>query len=211
MRLTKADIEQLERRKRLNIINSITGIKPANLIGTKSKNGQTNLAIFSSVVHLGSNPALIGFIMRPTGDVPRHTYENIKETGTYTINHVPTNLVDRAHYTSAKIDRSVSEFDRCGLTAEYLESFDSPFVKESHLKIGLSLMDEVPIKINGTSLIIGQIEQLIVPDQAVDDNGYIDLSLFNTAGISGLNSYYSLSPIASFPYARPDEIPDFSK
>lgn len=211
MRLTKADIEQLERRKRLNIINSITGIKPANLIGTKSKNGQTNLAIFSSVVHLGSNPALIGFIMRPTGDVPRHTYENIKETGIYTINHVPTNLADRAHYTSAKIDRSVSEFDRCGLTAEYLESFDSPFVKESHLKIGLSLVDEVPIKINGTSLIIGQIEQLIVPDQAVDDNGYIDLSLFNTAGISGLNSYYSLSPIASFPYARPDEIPDFSE
>lgn len=211
MHLSKTDIQKLEHRKRLNIINSITGIKPANLIGTKSDDDQTNVAIFSSVVHLGSNPALIGFIMRPTGEVPRHTYENIKENGFYTINHVPTVIVNRAHYTSAKVDRSVSEFDRCGLTEEYIGDFHAPFVKECHIKMGLKFMDEIPIKLNGTTMIVGEINELIMPDQAVDEKGYIDLSLFNTAGISGLNNYYTLSPIASFPYARPEEIPDFSK
>ncbi|GAB4245738.1 MAG: flavin reductase [Ekhidna sp.] len=209
MHLIKEDIQKLESKKRLNIINSVSGIKPANLIGTKSKSGQTNVAIFSSVVHLGSNPALLGFIVRPTGEVPRHTYENIKETHTYTINHVPTNLADKAHYTSAKLDRSVSEFDRCGLTEEYIGKFPAPFVKECALKIGMRLVDEIPIKTNGTILIIGEIETLIIPDQALNEKGHIDLSLYNTAGISGLNSYYSLSPVASFPYARPDEIPDF--
>jgi len=209
MYLSKSDIENMERKKRLNIINSVSGIKPANLIGTKSTDGQSNVAIFSSVIHLGSNPALLGFIMRPTDDVPRHTYENIKETELYTINHVPTSIADRAHYTSAKLDRSISEFERCGLTEEYVDDFHAPFVQESSLKIGMRKVDEIPIQVNGTLLLIGQIEHLIIPDEAVDQKGYIDLSVFNTAGISGLNTYYSLNPVASFPYARPEEIPDF--
>ena len=209
MHLTKEDIQNLDRVKRLNIINSVSGIKPANLIGTKANNGQTNLAIFSSVVHLGSNPALLGFVMRPTDDVPRHTYEYIKETGVYTINHVQVTIADRAHYTSAKIDRDVSEFDRCGLTEEYLAGFHAPYVKECSLKIGMKLVDEVPIKINGTIMIIGEIQHLTLPDNAVNEKGYIDLSLYNTAGISGLNNYYSLKYESTFPYARPEEIPAY--
>ena len=59
MYFSKKDIINASRIHRLNLINSITGIKPANLIGTISKDGHTNLAIFSSVIHLGSNPALI--------------------------------------------------------------------------------------------------------------------------------------------------------
>ncbi|WP_223787246.1 flavin reductase [Marinicella meishanensis] len=88
--LINADqIQQMDRIKRLNFINAITGIKPANLIGSNSPKHGSNLAIFSSVVHLGSNPALLGFITRPTGEVPRNTLENIEATGYYTINHVP--------------------------------------------------------------------------------------------------------------------------
>ena len=63
---SKQNILELEKVKRLNIINSITGIKPGNLIGSIDDNNKnTNLAIFSSVVHLGSHPALLGFILRP--------------------------------------------------------------------------------------------------------------------------------------------------
>ena len=57
MHLTDADIQKLDRIQRLNIINSVTGIKPANLIGTISNADEPNLAIFSSVVHLGSKYA----------------------------------------------------------------------------------------------------------------------------------------------------------
>ena len=209
MNLTKEDIQNLDHVKRLNIINSISGIKPANLIGTRAKDGQTNVAIFSSVVHLGSNPALLGFIMRPTDDVPRHTYENIKQTSYYTINHVPVSIAEKAHYTSAKLDRAISEFDQCGLTEEYQNDFHAPHVKECSLKIGMKMVEEIPITLNDTILIIGQVEHLIIPDNVVNEKGYIDLSLCDTAGISGLNNYYSLKLEASFPYARPNEIPDF--
>ncbi|MCS7053720.1 MAG: flavin reductase, partial [Ignavibacterium sp.] len=86
MIITKEKILDFERRYRINFVNSLSGFKSANLIGTISKSGITNLAIFSSVIHVGANPPLIGILFRPLS-VPRHTYNNIKETGCFTINH----------------------------------------------------------------------------------------------------------------------------
>jgi flavin reductase (DIM6/NTAB) family NADH-FMN oxidoreductase RutF len=209
MKLTRKDIQALDSVTRLKIINAVTGIKPANLIGTMSEDGLTNVAIFSSVVHLGSNPPLLGFVMRPQGEVPRNTYQNIIETGVYTINHIHPEFVERAHYTSAKFDADLSEFNRCKLTKEFIPSFHAPFVEESTFKIGLKFQQEVKIERNGTSLIIGEIEHLFIPDEAINEEYEIDLEKSNTVGISGLNSYYSLQKIADYPYARVNETPGF--
>ncbi|GAA3515693.1 flavin reductase [Aquimarina addita] len=209
MQYTKAEIEEMDSVKRLKIINAVSGIKPANLIGTISGQGETNLAIFSSVFHLGSSPALVGFIMRPVGEVPRHTYENIMQNGEYTINHIHQSFTKNAHYTSAKLDRKISEFEKCNLIEEYITGFKAPFVKESKLKIGMRFVQAIDIPLNGTILMIGEIRHLILPDGCMDDHLDIDLSSMDTVGISGLNTYYSLKKILEFPYARAEEIPDF--
>lgn len=208
MRLSKQDIENKGKVERLNLVNSITGIKPANLIGTVDNDGKTNLGIFSSVIHLGSFPALIGFIMRPKGDVPRHTYENIMDNGFYTINHVHPSFVKQAHYTSAKFEKEESEFDEVNLQEEYLDGFKAPFVEESLVKMGLKFVEEIPIKQNGTILIIGEIQLIDIPDHIVDEIGQIDLSGTST-GISGLNRYYDLNLSDEFPYVRRTEVPHF--
>ena len=140
--------------------------------------GQTNLAIFSSVVHLGSNPALLGFISRPRTAEVGHTYKNILENGYYTINHIHQEFIKNAHYTSAKFDAEISEFERCGLTEHYIKNFTAPFVKESSFKIGLRFKEAIDIKLNGTVLMIGEIENIILPDEAMVDND-IDLSLIH--------------------------------
>jgi len=211
MYFSKADIENEDRIKRLNMINSISGIKPGNLIGTISNGGVTNLAIFSSIVHLGSQPGYFGFIVRPDSEVRRHTYENIQENGCFTVNHIHTNFIERAHYTSAKFEAEISEFDVCGLTEEYQYGFKAPFVKESTLKMAMKHVESVPIKSTNTVMVIGEIQHLIIPDHAMDAKGYIDLSLINDVGISGLNCYYSLKKIKELPYARTNEVPDFKK
>ena len=56
----REDIENLEKQFRINLVNSLSGYKSANLIATKSKDEITNVAIYSSVIHLGSNPPLLG-------------------------------------------------------------------------------------------------------------------------------------------------------
>lgn len=211
MHLSRLDIKNTPKIKRLNIVNSITGIKPGNLIGTVSKGGHTNLAIFSSIVHLGSNPALIGFILRPQEKVRRDTYQNIIDTSFYTINHIPTHKVKNAHYTSTKFKEEVSEFEKCGFTEEYSSGFLAPYVKESSIKIGMRFLETIPIKMNNTMMIIGEIEHLFFPDRSISEEGYIDLEKAESTGISGLNSYYSLKLLSSFPYARINELPNFDK
>ena len=211
MYLSHDDIKSLPRVKRLNIINSVTGIKPANLVATRSTEGRTNVGIFSSVVHLGSDPALIGFFFRPQHEKPRDTYLNIRSTRYYTINQVPSQWVKNAHFTSAKFPHEISEFHRCGFTEEYLYDFHAPFVKESHLKMGLEMVSEIPIPVNKTILMIGKIIHLHFPDVMMDPEGNLDLETIETAGISGVNTYYKVSKLSQFPYAHLKSVPDFSK
>lgn len=211
MHFTKDAISKMERIKKINLINSITGIKPTNLIGTKSNRGESNLAIFSSVIHLGSNPPLIGFVSRPDAEVPRHTLQNIQENGFYTINHVPENYIKNAHYTSAKFPKEISEFEACNLTEQYQFHFQAPFVKESNLKIGLKFLQSIPIEINGTVLILGEIIHLVLPENSLDENYHLDLSQLKSTGISGLNTYYKFQKINQFPYARPENLPEFKR
>ena len=184
--------------KRLNIINSITGIKPANLISTIDERNRHNLAIFSSVVHLGSNPALIGFILRPQQKIRRHTYENILGNGYYTINHLPNHKTLEGHYTSAKFDKETSEYDVCHFTPEFQHEFPVPYVKESFLKMGLKHVESIPIKYNGTVMIVGKILQVYVAKSSLSEEGYINLEEAKSVGISGLNTYYDLKKIASY-------------
>lgn len=208
MQVDREEIEKMDRKYRLNLVNSASGIKPANLIGTRSVDGQENVAIFSSIVHLGSNPAQLGFVMRPPSDPPRDTYPNILDTGYYTINHVSTPFIKKAHYTSAKLDRDDSEFNRMKIDQEYVADFHAPFVKESLVKLGMKYMDSVPLP-NGCTFVIGTVELLICPDHAVNTYGQIDLESYDCAGISGLNTYYKLTKVNSFPYVRTHELPNF--
>jgi flavin reductase (DIM6/NTAB) family NADH-FMN oxidoreductase RutF len=208
MQLEKSEIENLDRKYKLNLINSISGIKPANLIGTRSSDGRENVAIFSSVIHLGSNPAQLGFIMRPQIEAQSDTYLNINETGYYTINHVSEDFVQKAHYTSAKLGRDESEFERMKLQKEIIGDFQAPFVKESAVKIGMKHMQSIPLP-NDCILIIGTVELLVFPDEAINKLGQMNLEAYDLVGISGLNTYYGLKKLDSFPYVRSHEIPDF--
>ena len=103
-KITLSEISKMDKVPRLNLINSATGYKSANLIGTCSTDGKENVAIFSSVTHLGSEPPLVGFILRPT-TVPRDTYKNIRETDFFTINHITEEMIADAHHTSANYEQ----------------------------------------------------------------------------------------------------------
>ena len=200
--ITEKELDQMEQRFRASFINSITGFKSVALIGTKNKANQENLAIFNSIVHLGSNPALIGMIIRPDS-VERHTLENIEETGFYTINHILESFVEQAHHTSARYPRNVSEFEASGLTPFYRTDFFAPYVKESTVQIGMEFKTKMNIPINNTLMIIGQIKSISLPEKAISTDGYIDLEITKTITNSGLDSYHRTERIVRLPYAKP--------
>ncbi|MBL7998123.1 MAG: flavin reductase [Candidatus Kapabacteria bacterium] len=188
----------MEQRKRATFINALSGAKPAFLLGTVSAGGNTNCAIFNSVLHIGANPPLMGFILRPA-TVERHSYDNIRETGCFTLNHVPASLYQQAHQTSAKYPRTMSEFAQCGLNELYTDGFAAPFVGQSPLQIGLRFVEEHTLPVNATILIIGEVEHVfstIPPDQS----GHIRFD--ETANVASVDSYYTQSFLETLPYAR---------
>lgn len=197
------DILTMETRKRAAFMNSLSGFKSASLIGTIDTQNNTNLAIFSSVIHLGSNPALVGFINRPDS-VDRHTFENILATNCFTINHINKSIYKQAHQTSARYPKDVSEFDATGLTTEYIKDFKAPFVKESHIKYGLEFIEKHELKINGTILVIGKVIDVILPESCLLSDGAIDIEMAETIAISGLDSYHTTNKVARLSYAKPN-------
>lgn len=199
--LTHESIKQLEQRKRAALINSLSGFKSLNLVGTTNKQGQTNLAIFNSVFHLGAHPPLMGMIVRPDS-VERHTLENILETNYYTLNHVNEDIYLQAHQTSARYSRLESEFESTQLTAIYNNDFLAPYVKESHIRIGLKLVDSKDIELNGTTLLIGEIQQLYFPQNCETTDGYLDIEKAGTIAGTGLDGYHLTKKINRLSYAK---------
>jgi len=185
---SQKDINDMQHLYKINLINSCSGYKSANLIGTKSQFGHSNVAIFSSVTHIGSSPALLGFFLRPTS-INRNTYDNIKETGYYTINHVHESILNDAHHTSAKYDKTISEFDFTSLEEEYKADYLVPFVKEAPLQLAMKYVEEYHIKANDTILLIGEIKDLYIKENLIDDDGFVNLSKANVASINGLDGY----------------------
>ena len=200
--LSNAQIMDMEQRKRAQLINSISGFRSVALIGTIDAQGQTNLAIFSSIVHLGSNPPLLGFIMRPDS-VERHTLTNIMDTGFYTINHIHQKMYEQAHQTSARYPKTMSEFDATQLTPLIKEGFIAPFVAESYIQLGMEFKERIEISINQTSMIIGEIKWIHFPDHCLSEDGFLDIEKAGSITSTGQDSYHTTQLLQRLEYAKP--------
>ncbi|MFY7652158.1 MAG: flavin reductase family protein [Chitinophagaceae bacterium] len=196
-------IKQWERFYRANFINSLTGFKSASLIGTYHTSGIANLGVFSNIVHIGADPALIGFINRPIAAAP-HTIQNVELQKHYTINSIHSHFIDKAHKCSAKYPETVSEFAAVGLTEQKIEGINAPFVAESLVKYALELVEIVPIKHNGTFLVIGAVQTVLVDENLLSNDGFLNLNKASTVCSLGIDGYYQPTKLARFSYAKPN-------
>ena len=199
------DIQNLEKIYKINLINSCSGFKSANLLGSISEEGISNVAVFSSVTHLGSKPPTLGFILRPT-TVPRDTYKNIKDSGIFTINHIHQDIIEDAHHTSAKYPKEVSEFDMTGLEEEFKGNFKAPFVKGAPVQMSMKFIEEVYVPSNDVMLIVSQIQELYIDDALLQEDGLINLSKGSIAAINGLDTYAIPKFNKQLSYQRPKKI-----
>lgn len=203
MQYSFSEILNLNDRFRRNLINSVSGFKSVSLIGTVNNSGTTNLAIFSQILHIGANPPMLGILFRPDS-VERHTLENIRQNGYFTINQIQESFYKEAHQTSARYPSNISEFDAVGLTTEFIKDVDVPFVKESNIKMLLKCVDEQTFKINGTILLIGEIQLLTTPDNIISEDGFVDLQIAGSITSAGLDAYYKTEKISRLSYAKAD-------
>jgi flavin reductase (DIM6/NTAB) family NADH-FMN oxidoreductase RutF len=204
--LDSSDFAAMERRDRAALVNCLSGFKAANLVGTADLEGHSNLAIMSSAVHLGSNPPLLALVLRPDA-VERHTLDNIRATGCYSLNHVHDGIIEAAHQTAARYPRHISEFSATGLSERWIEGFPAPLVAEARVRLGLRLREEQVLAINGTHLLIGEVVLAELPEEAITGDGALDPALAGTVALAGLDSYYRAQHLKRMAYAKPELSP----
>ena len=193
--LTTTDIAGMVPQARALLINSLPGYKPAMLVGTCDAAGKENLAMVTSHFHLGSSPPLLAMILRPsTGESERHTLHNLLETRCWSLNGFSLDHAAQAHQTSAPYPKDQSEFDACGFDAEWLDEFGAPFIKSSPLQIGCQLREHHPLEINGTHMIIGEVQHLQYAVTAQRDDGSLSLSDMSLVAAVGLDTYTQPQP-----------------
>lgn len=200
------DLKELDRNFRKNLINSFNGFKSAFLVGSCDIQGNTNLAIFSNIFHVGANPPYIGMLVRPHS-VPRHTLENILQINHYTINHIHKSFYEKAHLTTANFDRDCSEFTVAGLTPEYGNVVKAPYVKESSIKAGLQLVEKKEIAVNNTILLIGEVQEFIIKDKKyIEQDGFIDHIEAESVASIGLDAYAEGKKLERLPYPNKEKL-----
>ncbi|NNE27751.1 MAG: flavin oxidoreductase [Saprospiraceae bacterium] len=203
MIISTEELKSWDKHRRTNLLNKLSGYKSAHLLGTKSMEGITNLATINTVIHVGANPFLLGYLSRPLV-VKRHSFNNIVATGSYTLNQIHESIVEQAHQCSAKYPGGESEFEKVGLHEHYLPGAHAPCVQESKIKMLLQLKEIVPIKTNDTVFVIGEVIQFELDESSIESNGHLAMDKLETVAINGLDSYYRCSHFATLPYAKPE-------
>ncbi|MEJ6572512.1 MAG: flavin reductase [Akkermansiaceae bacterium] len=195
------DVANMKKLERVQFATTLPGPKPICLVGTRSAAGIANLAPFSSITHLGSNPLLIGMVTRPDV-VERNTLKNIIDTKSWTLNHVTSETVQQAHQCSARYPADVSEFDATGLTELIHADIIAPFVKECPIRYALTLADIIDIPANGTKLIIGEFQLAYIPEQSYSADGTISISENDSLASTALDTYFTITEHVRLPYAK---------
>ncbi len=198
-------IESMAKLPRLNLINSVTGYKSADLIGTISSENILNVAVISSVTHLGSNPPLLGFMIRPMPTAPKDTYKNIKDNEYFTVNSITKTMIADAHHTSANYQAEISEFDKTNLQPEFLDNLKVPFVKGSPVRLLCKYLNEYEIVENGCIHLIASIEKIFIEDELLQDDFSVRLDLGEIVTVNGVDGYALPKLIYRFNYAHPDQ------
>ncbi len=196
----------MDKPVRVQFANSLPGAKPICLIGSCDSLRRSNLAPFSSIVHLGSDPTLLGMFSRPDV-VERHTLANLLETRHWTINHLHPGILEAAHQCSARYPKEISEFEASGLTEHFEGDFPAPFVAESRFRLGLELVETVRIAASRTTLVVGRVVLVQIESGRLSEDGSIDLDGLGALASTALDTYFGLRPLARLTYAKPDAKP----
>ena len=181
--------------------SQLEGLRSPVAVGTRDGAGVDNLAVFNSMTHVGSRPPYLALVFRPL-TVERHTYDNLKSTGVYTINHLPAAHVEDLHHTSAKYPAGRSEFEAAGLTAVH-SAAGAPYVAEATVAMQLRFEEEYFVRANDAVVVIGRVEELRLPAAVTPEVGRVPWDELDGLVVSGLYNYYRVGHEATQVYAEP--------
>ncbi len=180
--------------------------RPIAFVTTRSADGIVNLSPFSFFNAFGANPPVVAFspAFRGSDGSSKHTYENILETGEFTISTVSYSMVEQMSLSSADWPREVDEFDVTGLTPTPSTVVSPPGVAESPMFMECTLMHHLSLGDGPASgnLLVGEVKMFHIKDSLFVGK-YPDVDRLDLVARMGGPQYCRASGDAVFSLAKP--------
>lgn len=180
--------------------------RPIALVSTVDGEGQHNLSPFSFFNAFGANPPVI--VVSPSyrgkDGTPKHTFENIRDTGEFTVSAVSYAMVEQISLASSDYERGVDEFAKAGFTKLPMDVVAPPGVAESPFIMECRLLQHVDTGGNPGSgnLMIAEVLRFHVRDSAFEGER-IDPRRLDLVARMGYNWYCRASGDALFELPKP--------
>ncbi len=137
MQKTKADTDYSGNEKKTVGVKGYIMPKPALVIGSYSKDGEPDIMTAAWTGIANSNPLSIAVSLQRT----RKTYENILETGCFTVNVPSERFVVETDYVGNISGRDEDKFKKLGLTPVKGDYVNAPYVGEFPIVIECEVTD----------------------------------------------------------------------
>jgi len=151
--------------------------RPIAWVTTLSPTGVVNLAPFSFFNAFGANPPVVVFSPTNRRDgSKKDTLRNVEATGEFVIQTVTADLVEKVNLTSKEIPPDESEVALGGLTLEPSAKVKVPRIAEALAHLECKLLQIVPVGTGpiAANLVIGEVVQIHVRDETLDEHGRVD-------------------------------------
>lgn len=100
-----------------------------------------------------------------------HTYDNITESGAYTINIPSVDQIKQADYAGIASGENENKFEKLGLTPVKAESVRAPYIEEFPLVLECEVLQTVPLGLH--TQFVGEVKDVQADESVLDDKGHI--------------------------------------
>jgi flavin reductase (DIM6/NTAB) family NADH-FMN oxidoreductase RutF/nitroreductase len=147
--------------------------KPALVIGSYDNEGNPNIMTASWVGIVNSNPMSIGVSVRSS----RHTYKNIMETRSFTVNVPSARFVAHMDYAGVVSGRDEDKFKTLGLTPIKGTYVNAPVIDEFPIVIECEVTHTFDL--GSHTQFVGKVIDTRIDAHLLTENGRVDIEQLN--------------------------------
>lgn len=143
---------------------------PAVMVSVRGKNGEDNIITVAWAGTVCTNPPMVSISVRPE----RHSYQMIKESGSFVINLTTEELCYATDYCGVRSGRDVDKFKEMKLTKVEAEEISAPMIGESPVNIECKV--EQVLELGSHHMFLAKVMAVHADEAYMDERGRFDLN-----------------------------------
>ncbi|MEA1982936.1 MAG: flavin reductase family protein [Campylobacterota bacterium] len=157
--------------------------RPIAWVVTES-DGVVNIAPFSYFIGLSSEPATVLISVGHKSDgTPKDTLSNIRKTQKCTICMVEEGSLEKMHFSSKELDKSLSEAEMFSIKTESLFDAYPPMIEDVPAAYFCELNQEIDLGGGVTIPLVLNVKQIFVQDECISDKERVTIDFNPVARI----------------------------